>query len=126
MADIKFVDGVEMPFTPEEQAEIDALRDRPVPVPVTISVRQFWAGLAKVGRITKVQALSAIRLGTLPTALQAYVDSITDVEAQWEAAVALSGQGYIYRNGELIAGIQAHLGLTDDQVDAFFRAAGRL
>jgi hypothetical protein len=98
----------------------------PEPVPSSISVRQFWAGLYKVGRITKAQALAAIRSGTVPAAIQAYIDGLADAEAQFDAAVALSGQGTIQRDGALIAGIQARLTLTDAQVDTFFRTAGAL
>ncbi|UFW75514.1 XkdW family protein [Bradyrhizobium sp. WU425] len=95
------------------------------PVPQTISDRQFFQQLAAESIVSKEEALSAVRVGEIPPALQMLIDGMP-AEQQFAATMIVSGATVYDRNHPLTAQIGAAYGWTDSQIDAFFRAASAL
>jgi hypothetical protein len=98
----------------------------PPAVPGQISDRQFFQQLALVGTITEAEALSAVKVGTIPAALQGFVDGIKDPEQQFSANMLLAGATVFERDHPLTDAIGEAQGMSPDQVDAFFTAAAAL
>jgi hypothetical protein len=98
----------------------------PAPVPGSISDRQFFQQLAVVDTITQADALAAVKVGTIPSALQGFVDAITDPAEKFAANMLLAGATVFERNHPLTDAIGAAQGMTSNQVDDFFRAAAVL
>lgn len=98
----------------------------PPPVPDTISRRQFYQGLAVTGKITQAEALAAIKTGTVPAALQAMLDQMTDADAKFEADMLLSGASDFNRNHPLVMVIAIAQGMTEQGVDDFWRICAGL
>jgi hypothetical protein len=98
----------------------------PLPVPISISDRQFFQQLALVGTITQADALSAVKVGTIPPALQGFVDAISDPAKKFAANMLLAGATVFERNHPLTEAIGEAQGMSPDQVDAFFTAAAEL
>jgi len=96
-----------------------------MPVPLSISDRQFFQQLAIAGTITQAEALAAVRTGTLPPVLAGLI-SCMPADQQFGAEMMLSGATAFQRNNTLTNAIAALHGMTTDQIDAFFVAAGRL
>ncbi len=97
----------------------------PLPVPATISDRQFFQQLAIAGIISNEDALAAVKTGTIPAALGALIAQMP-VEAQFGAEMILSGATIFERNHPMTIAIGMGYGMTSEQVDDFFRAANLL
>lgn len=93
---------------------------KPEPVPQIISRRQFYQGLATAGLITKEEALAALT-GTLPSALTAIVNGIPDEDAAFAATAHLLASGEFDRSHPLIPVFAASQGMSDTDVDDFWR-----
>ena len=90
---------------------------------VPISDRQFFQQAALQGMITQTEALAAVQMGTIPVALHAIVDAVTDPAEKFAAEMILSGATSFDRHHPLTQTVGAALGWSEEQIDQFFRAA---
>ncbi|HYG87003.1 MAG TPA: hypothetical protein VD978_12155 [Azospirillum sp.] len=99
----------------------------PLPVPAAISRRQFYQALAvsTPPYITPAEALAAMRTGDIPAVLASLLDTLPE-EERFAAEMLLIGADDLRREHELTAAIGAARGMTDAEVDAFFRFAATL
>lgn len=95
-----------------------------VPIPQSITRRQFYSQLVVLGTITQNEAL-ATNAGTVPSELAGYVAALPTGQ-QFAANMALGGQALFYRNGPITLAVANSLGWTSTQVDTFFTAAAAL
>lgn len=98
----------------------------PAPLPVEISDRQFAHQLARDGRITQAEGLAFVQTGTIPAALVAVLDTITDPDQRFDAEMLLSGATVFLRLHPVTSVICAAFGMADPARDAFFTAASAL
>ena len=91
-----------------------------------ISDRQFYQQLAVTGRITQAEALAAVQTGTIPAALDAYIDSLSTDDEKFNARMLLSGAISFERMHPLTEAIGIAQNLTEEQLDDFWTAAGLL
>lgn len=96
------------------------------PVPASISDRQFAQALAKDGTITQTEALSLVRTGTLPKALQDVVDAMTDRDEAFDATMLLSGATTFERAHPMVETLGKALGKSDAELDNLWISAGAL
>jgi hypothetical protein len=99
----------------------------PIPpsIPTEISDRQFFQQLATQGIVSQDDALAAVKVGILPSPLQAIVNGLP-ADQQFSAEMLLCGAIAFQRSHPLTAAISAAYGWTAEQVDAFFIAAAAL
>ncbi len=93
----------------------------PNPVPPMISRRQFYDGLVAVDRITKSEALAAMKTGTIPSALQTVLDGMTDDDARYKAEMKLIGATDFGRDDPLVMVFAISQGMSEADVDQFWR-----
>ena len=98
----------------------------PPPVPQTISDRQFFHQLAKDGKITKQEALAAVKTGEIPLELQAVIDAIPDPDAQFDIEMLLSGATTFERNHPATAQLGAALGYDAAGLDELWTVASEI
>lgn len=108
------------------EAEIAAWDAARAPRPGTISDRQFFQGLALQSFITEAEALEAVKTGVLPAALETIVAGIADPAAQFAARMILSGATMFERDHPMVATIGAAQGMTDAQIDDFWKFCATL
>lgn len=111
-ADHEWQDGQWVYYEPEPVPE---------PVPATISRRQFYDGLAEAGRISKAEALAAMKTGAIPVALQAILDGMTDDGARYKAEMKLIGATDFMRDDPLVMVVAITQGMSEAEVDQFWR-----
>lgn len=104
-------------FTPPEQPVV------PPSVPEVISRRQFYEQLEVDGIISKAEALAAMKTGTLPAALQAVVDGMTDENAKYDAEMKLVGATDFYRTSALVMVFAIVIQWSEERVDQFWTDA---
>lgn len=92
----------------------------------TISDRQFYQQAALAGYITKADALAAVQSGFIPAILQQIVDNTLDPAEKFDAEMLLSGATEFKRGHPLTIKIGGAFGLSDDQLDQFWRDAAKL
>lgn len=97
-----------------------ALSDPPPVVPASISDRQFFQQLSVQGLITRQEALDAVKMGYVPSALDAIVQAITDPDARFEAEMLISGATEFRRDHPVTRQIGAAIGWSEAQIDEFF------
>lgn len=98
----------------------------PEPVPQIISRRQFYQGLAVAEFITKQEALDAIKGGALPTAIQSIVDALPDPDEKFAAEMLLLGTSEFQRSHPLVMVFAISEGMSEDDVDDFWRLCASL
>lgn len=98
----------------------------PVPVPQSITFRQFYQQLYIQGIIDEPSLLDAVKIRTMPAPLQTLVDGITDAPTKLNAQVLIYGGTEILRAHPITAVIIAAFGWSEAQGDAFFQAAHAL
>lgn len=91
-----------------------------------ISDRQFFQQAAIQGFITEEDALQAVKTGFIPAPLQAIVDTITDPTEKFNAQMLLSGATEFQRNHPLTSVIGTAFGMTEEDINTFFRSASNL
>ncbi|MGS1093119.1 hypothetical protein ACVCNR_00860 [Aquamicrobium terrae] len=99
---------------------------QPAPVPDLISRRQFYQGLAVAEKISTADALAAIKTGTVPTALQAMLDAMTDPGEQFAVDMLLSGAGEFSRSHPLVMVFAIAQSMSEQDVDDFWRLCAAL
>lgn len=92
----------------------------------SISDRQFFQQAAIQGFITKEDALQAVKTGFIPGPLQAIISTISDPTDKFSAEMLLSGATEFQRYHPLTSVIGAAFGMTEQDIDTFFRNASKL
>jgi hypothetical protein len=110
---------------PRWQADAEPFVPPPALVPASISDRQFAQGLAGAGLITEAEALTWVRTGDLPAAIEAYVESRPAGE-RFAARMVLSGATIFERAHPLTAAFGAAVGMDDTALDTFWRDCAAL
>ena len=100
--------------------------DPPAPVIQPISRRQFFQQAAIGGFITDDEALLAVQVGAIPTAILNVVNTLPSANDQFAAKMVLSGAATFDRSHPLVSAVGASMNLTSSQVDTFFIAASHL
>lgn len=95
------------------------------PVPEDISDRQFFQQLAVMQVITPDEALDAVKTGTIPAMLGAFIDTL-DGEMQFPARMLVSGAVTFKRHHPMTLALAAGMGWTDEQLDGLWKAAAVL
>jgi hypothetical protein len=95
-------------------------------MPRVISDRQFSQALAVQGAITQEEALSAVRTGAIPAAMQTFIEAIPDQEQQFGATMLLSGAVEFDRNHPLVESFRQAMGWTLQQTNDLWRLAAAL
>ena len=99
----------------------------PAPVVSDISKRQFYQMLAIKGIISPKEALDAVRIGSIPAAIQEILDeTITDPAEKFGAEMLLAGANSFTRNHHLTVAIGTKYGMNPAQMDDFFTSASAL
>lgn len=102
----------------------DYIYTEPMPLP-PISDRQFYQQAAVEGYITQAEALAAVQTGTIPAVLQALVATLP-ADQQFGANMILAGATQFNRLHPLTVAFMTARGMTSDDGDTFWRAAGQL
>ena len=82
--------------------------------------RQFFHGLAIAEKITKAEALAAIKAGAIPAALQLSLDGMADDDARFEADRLLSGACEFNRGHPLVMVLAITQSMSEQDVDDFW------
>lgn len=90
-----------------------------------ISDRQFFQALALQGAISQAEALDAVKTGTIPAAMQAYVNTLSGND-RFNAQMLLSGAVEFRRDHPLVAAYAAAMGWTGTATDDLWRFAATL
>lgn len=101
----------------------------PEPEPVFparyISDRQFYQQLAVAEIITQNEALAAVKVGEIPTALSTFLDALSPGD-RFAAEMLLSGATVFDRYHPLTIAVGSAQGMSSEQIDQFFIAAAGL
>jgi len=97
----------------------------PVPVPQTISRRQFFQHLANLYMITRDEALAAMKSGTIPTALATMIDALP-ADQKFNAEMILVGATEFQRDHPLVSMFASSMNLSSSDIDTFWTAAAAL
>lgn len=100
-------------------------REQPPPIPTIISDRQFFQALAVVGAITPEEALAAVKTGTLPETMAAFIQPLPD-EQRFAAEMLLSGATQFQRDHPMVTTFAQALGWDEQQIDDLWRMAAAL
>ncbi|MFC5358267.1 hypothetical protein [Azospirillum himalayense] len=119
------VPGVTQEALDAAVAAYDPERAPAGPVPAVISDRQFFQALAMDGYITPAEALAAVRTGELPAVLADLIAHM-DEDERFGAEMLLSGATEFRRDHPMTIAIGGARGLTDGEVDDFFRRTAAL
>ncbi|CAN7337740.1 hypothetical protein LJR090_002566 [Bosea sp. LjRoot90] len=102
------------PFTPP-----------PVPVPASISDRQFAQQLAVLGTISEAEALAWAARGDLPAALEVAISALPE-GARFNARMLLAAATAYERSHPLVSELGAVMGYDAEDLDQLWRAAALL
>lgn len=120
--------GIERAATSEEEVEILALQANAgtaIAPLLPISDRQFFQQLALDGEITEEEAIAAVATGTIPTALQAVIDTLPPAD-QFAARMFLQGATIFERNHPMTLTLGALMAWSPEQMDALWTNAAGL
>lgn len=112
-----YAEGV---FTPPKPAVA------PDPVPDEISTKQFFMGLELSGKITKAEALDAVLHKIMPPPVQAIIDGMADPDDRYTATMHLMGSNNLHRDHPLVLPFAITQGMTEQDVDDFWRLCAAL
>lgn len=118
--------GVDVPMTPEEEAEFLATLPPPPPEPVPTSItrRQCARRMLDMGMITGEEALAMTRNGTPPAMVAAAFDQFSPSD-RIIAEIDFAADTYL-RSNPLLVNLMLATGASADEIDDFFRAAAQL
>lgn len=108
---------------PDDAAEVVAFLSRS-PSIGSISRRQFFQQAAIAGIISESEALAAVTTGALPTAITAFISTLP-ADQQFGAKMLFSVNDF-ERSSAMANAFGQTLGMTGEQIDAFFLAAAEL
>lgn len=113
----KLVNGVEVDFSPEEeaaiQAEWSANANAPAPVPAEVTMRQGRLALLAAGLLDQVEAA----LNAMPEGTPEQIFAKKAARIEWDKSQT------IQRHKGLTVTLAGVLGLTNQQIDDLFRLA---
>ncbi|MCA3184385.1 MAG: hypothetical protein INH13_12335 [Cupriavidus sp.] len=95
----------------------------PLPVPASISDRQFAHELRARGIITQAEALAFVARGQLPGALAALIAALPTPSARDDAELLIVGATNFERAHPFTKTLAARFGWSSNYIDDFFRAA---
>jgi len=98
-------------------------RQPPPPIitpPMILSHRQFYEVCALKGIITKAEALEAVRHGTMPAKIGAFLDQLP-ADQRFHAEMLLVGASTFERDHPMTDAIGHALGYTDEQMDDLWK-----
>lgn len=122
---IKMVNGVEIEMTAAEEAEfLASLPPRVAPPIPNVSRRQFFQQAAIEGIITENEAIAAVTTGALPSSIMAFINTLPT--GQQFGAKMLFSVNEFSRSSPMANAFGQTLGMTSEQIDAFFDAAFKL
>lgn len=104
----------------------DPKKEPPPPVPQVISDRQFAQALAKLGIITREEALQFVKVGAVPDALQAVIDAVPDADARFGLDMAVSGATQFERSHPSTVALAEALRWSPGQMDDLWRSAAEI
>jgi len=104
-------------------ADIEPYVEPAPPVP-TISRRQFFQQAAIAGIISETEALAAVTTGALPSSILAFISTLPAGQ-QFGAKMLFSVSEFV-RSSPMANAFGQTLGMTPEQIDAFFLAASEL
>lgn len=126
LADLEWIDTAQ-PRPSNAEVELEVARLAAIgPVPQQISDRQFAQALKDAGVISFAEALAFVQTGTIPPALQATVDAITDQETREAAMLLLAGATVFERVHPMTEALRGAMGWSAEQTDDLWRAAAEL
>lgn len=94
----------------------------PLPVPSSVTDRQFFHELAVRGLITEDEALDAVATGALPAVFKAAVDALP-ADQQFAAKMLLKGATTFERAHPFTEMLRTIMGISSEAVDDLFRSA---
>jgi hypothetical protein len=95
------------------------------PAPDVISDRQFFQALAMRGTITPREAIEAVKVGAIPSAMQAKIDAMPPDE-RFAATMLVAGATQFDRRHPMTTGFAALMGWPTDELDALWTYAAAL
>ncbi len=98
----------------------------PDPVPEEISTKQFFMGLEIAGKITKAEAIDAVLHKIMPPPVQAIIDGMADPDDRYTATMHLMGSNNLHRDHPLVLPFAITQGMTEQDVDDFWRLCAAL
>ena len=98
---------------------------QPVPVPSSVTRRQFILTLLSAGLITEQEAIDAATTGKAPAFIAAFFDGLSASD-KTAAYITFACMSVVERKHPFVAALARSLKLTDAQVDDLFRAAAVL
>lgn len=122
--DLAWIGGGDKPLLAEVEAVV--IPEPAPPVPEEISRWQFYYGLFLTGKITDGEAFAAVANGVIPSAIETIVDAISDAPAKLLAKMLLVSATSFYRSHPLVSTFAASEGMTDGEVDDFWRLCASL
>lgn len=96
----------------------------PQPVPHSITRRQCARQLLVMGMITGPEAVAMTKTGEPPAAIAAYLATLPE-EQRFLAEIDFAADSYL-RNNPLLAALAAANGMSEADIDQFFRDAEQL
>jgi len=117
------LEGVAEEFLPDDNPEVVSFLNPPPPPP-TVSRRQFFQQAAIGGIISESEALAAVTTGALPAPVMSFIGSLP--VAQQFGAKMLFAVNEFNRTSPLANAFGDAIGMTPEQIDAFFEAASQL
>jgi hypothetical protein len=97
----------------------------PLPVPESISDRQFFQQLAIMDIISQAEAIAAVATGTLPAIFVTAINALPENQ-QFSARMLVQGATTFNRNNQFVSYFAAFQGMTSAQVDDLWRNAAEL
>lgn len=97
----------------------------PAPVPASITRRQLLLALNRMGLITGEEALAAAKTGAVPAAVRAVFDNMQPAD-KLAAEITWASMSVAERSNPLVAALAQANGMTDAEIDDFFRLAASI
>lgn len=94
----------------------------PSPVPQEISRPQMIMALRFLDKITEPEAIDAMTIGAVPAAVQAVFDTMSPTN-KFTATVRWAGASVIERDNPIVLALAASDGMSETELDDFFRFA---
>jgi len=116
-------------LTPEQLGAVNAVLaahdPTAKPIPIGLTQRQFHQELAVRGLITEQEALDAVKIGTVPAEIQAFIDTLP-TEEQFAAKMKFAAEPTVSRYDSVIEQFGKYQGWTTAELNDFWRSAAAL
>lgn len=119
-------DGYAEEYVDDNAIEVsDFISSRQMEMTPSISDRQFFQQLAILKIISQDDALSAVKVGSIPAPLQSIIDGLPQ-DQKFGAEMIISGATTFNRAHPMTMAMGASYGWSSSQIDDFFKAAAQL